>query len=67
MHLSNTGTSLKIPLGYKSGSYIRNHSQTAISTPSYCGIGDLWGVASAPHKNYLLHLNPTASANPAEQ
>jgi hypothetical protein len=61
MHLSNLGPSLKIPLRYKSGSCIRKRSQTTIATISYCGIGELPGVASASQTNYPLHLNPTAS------
>jgi hypothetical protein len=32
MHLSHVSTSLKIPSRQKSGSWIHNHSQTAIST-----------------------------------
>jgi len=66
MHLYKLGPSLKIPLRFKSGSCIHNHSQTAISTSSYCGIGDLPSVASASQTNYLLHLNPTASATSSQ-
>jgi hypothetical protein len=62
MRLSNLGSSLRIPSVYKSGSWIRNRSQTAISTSSYSGIGDLPGVASADQTNHLLHVNPTVSA-----
>ena len=35
------GTILKFPSREKSGSCIRNHSQTAISTSAFCWIGDI--------------------------